>query len=312
MKQRGKFAILVAVVLVAVLIIFLVTFQVRFNEAAIVYTFGRAGEPITEPGLRFKLPYPIQTVITYDKRTRIYEGKFQEYYTKDQHNLIVNLAVGWAIRDPRKYQDRAGSLAKAEERLAALVGGAANSIINSRVLADFVSVDPEHKYGDVERDIHQAIRKQALDDYGLDIPFVCITQLGLPEDVTKEVFERIRKERGTLAEEIRGKGKQLAEAIRAEADREASEIRTKAEAEAEAIRAEGDEKAAQSFLVFEKDIELAEFLRKLKTLRELRKRQTLIIDTTMPPYDLLSGDVKVPGAEPPAKAGPARPKADDK
>ena len=95
-KRRGFFTILVAVLLVATLLLFLISFRVRLNEAAIVFTFRRAApHAITKPGLYWKLPYPIQTVMKFDRRIHIYEGKFQEYLTRDQHNLIVAVAVGW-------------------------------------------------------------------------------------------------------------------------------------------------------------------------------------------------------------------------
>ena len=37
---------------------FMVTFQVRQDEVAFVETNGQTGEPINEPGLKFKLPWP--------------------------------------------------------------------------------------------------------------------------------------------------------------------------------------------------------------------------------------------------------------
>ncbi|HPD14868.1 MAG TPA: protease modulator HflC [Planctomycetota bacterium] len=312
MKTRGKITILVALLLVATLLIFLISFQVRVNETAIVYTFRRATRTLTEPGLYWKLPYPIQTVTTYDKRTSIYEGKFQEYLTKDQHNLIVNIAVGWAIADPRMFEDKVGSRAKAEEKLGALVGGAANSIINSHDLADFVSTDPDHQYGAVEAAIHHAVQDEALAQYGLSVPFLWITQLGLPEDVTRQVFERNKEERGSKAKALRAEGDSKAETIRADADRQAKEILSKAEAEARIIRGEGDRIAAKHYEVFKQDPELANFLSSLEAIRNLRKRTTYILTTDTPPYNLLSPEVKIPGATPPAKGLDAPPKGTEK
>jgi membrane protease subunit HflC len=301
-------SIVVAVILVAVLIIFLITFQVRTNEAAIVYTFARAGEVITTPGLRFKLPYPIQKEVKYDLRMRIYEGKFTQFNTKDGHNLIVNVAAGWAINDPRRYQEKVGSVADAEKKLGDLVGGAANSIVNNHVLADFVSADPGHKYEDVERKIHGAVRADAMEQFGLDVSFLCITQLALPDEVTKEVFARIREERSKEATRIRAEGDTEAAKIRAEGDRQASEERAKAEAKATTIQGEGDKLAAEHFGVFKEDPELANFLRDLKALDRLRDRQTIILDTRSLPYRLLDPDVKIPGAEPAPKPPAEKPK----
>ena len=59
MNRRGIFSIAVAALIVAILLIFLIAFQVRFDETAIVYQFGKTKQTITDPGLYFKLPYPI-------------------------------------------------------------------------------------------------------------------------------------------------------------------------------------------------------------------------------------------------------------
>lgn len=303
--MRGKFTILVAVLLVATLLTFLVSFQVRMSEVAIVYTFRRATRTLTEPGFYLKLPYPIQTVTKYSKRISIYEGKFQEYLTRDQHNLIVNVAIGWAIEDPGKFEEKLGSRAKAEEKLAALVGNAANAIVNSFDLADFISVDRDHQYVNVEAKIHEAVVASVAEaDYGVRVPFLWITQLGLPEDVTQQVFERIKEERGSKAKALRAEGDSKAESIRAEADRQAKETLSKAEAEARVIRGEADQAAAKFYEVFKLDPELANFLTSLEAIRNLRKRTTYVLTPDTPPYDLLSPNLRIPGSEaprPPAK-----------
>jgi hypothetical protein len=66
-----------------------------------------------------------------------------------------------------------------------------------------------------------------------------------------------------------------------------------AEAKAKEIRAEGDVEAAKSYEIFQKNPELAKFLRKLDSLREImRGRTTIVVDTNTVPFDLLK-----PGAE---------------
>ncbi len=300
MRSRGPFTILVAVVLVAVLLTFLVSFQVRTNETAIVYTFGRATREIIEPGFRFKLPYPIQTVTKYSKRIRVFEGKFQEYLTKDQHNLIVNIAIGWSIESPARFEEKVGSEGKAEEKLNALVGGAANAIINSHELADFVSVGRDHQYATVEAEIHEAVKAEAIKEYGVSVSLLWITQLGLPEDVTKQVVERIKEERGAKSKALRAEGDAKAEALKAQADTKAKETLAQAEADARLIRGEADKTASAHYSVFKEDPELANFLTSIEAIRDLKKRTTYILTPDTPPYDLLSPDLKLPGAEAPA------------
>jgi len=308
-KRRGFFTILVAVLLVATLLLFLISFRVRLNEAAIVFTFRRAApHAITKPGLYWKLPYPIQTVMKFDRRIHIYEGKFQEYLTRDQHNLIVAVAVGWSIEQPQVFYERVGTVAEAESKLAGLVGGAANAVINSYDLENFVTTDKQKfRYKQIEDEIQKQVSDQALGLYGLKVAFVRITQLGLPEDVTRMVFERIRAERESRAKALRAEGESLAEQIRAAADQKKSDILSKAEAQARVIRGEADKEAAKHYAVFKSDPQLAEFLRNLEAIRKLKKRTTYVLTTDSAPYKLLSPYLKLPGDE--AQKKPAKPPA---
>jgi len=77
MKKHGWMLFLLAV-LVGLLLVYTVTFAVNYRQAAIVSTFGKAGEPIdgTRPGqagLQFKLPWPIQRLTRYDRRIFIFD-----------------------------------------------------------------------------------------------------------------------------------------------------------------------------------------------------------------------------------------------
>jgi len=53
-------------------------FQVRQNEVAFLTTFGKASDEVVKPGLRFKLPWPIQKVHRFDARLQNFEGKFEQ------------------------------------------------------------------------------------------------------------------------------------------------------------------------------------------------------------------------------------------
>ncbi len=62
MKNLGTIA--AAVFLVVVLLLYMCSFQVRFTEVAIKKTWGNPAEnAITQPGLYFKWPPPIQTAV---------------------------------------------------------------------------------------------------------------------------------------------------------------------------------------------------------------------------------------------------------
>src|SRR5690606_25814499 len=85
------------------------------SEQVVVLTFGDAGDPITEPGLKFKLPWPIQTVEKLSKETFSLDFKYTpgegnqgdrqdtKMITGDENIVIADLVVQWRITAPVKF-----------------------------------------------------------------------------------------------------------------------------------------------------------------------------------------------------------------
>jgi membrane protease subunit HflC len=129
----------------------------------------------------------------------------------------------------------------------------------------------------------------------MDVAFLGIKKLGLPESVTKEVFERMGSERQILVTQIESEGNARASNIRAEADRNAAKLVSDAEAEALRIRGEAESQAAQSLQTMNQEPELAKFLLNLTGLEMfLRDRTTLIVDQNTSPLDLLNRPATAP------------------
>ena len=292
MKRRGIFSIVVALLLVGTLVTFLIAFQVRISEQALVLTFGKVSRQIREPGLYLKWPYPVQTVQHFDTRTRVLEGKYQEVYTADGYNLILTLAVGWAIEDAERFYNSLQAETKARSQLEGLVGGEVNAVVGRHQFDQFISTDAEKlAFDQIEVEIQPAVATTAETRYGIKMHFVRVTQLGLPEAVTERVFARMKAERNRIATKYRAEGKSQADQLKYKADRDAELIGTQAEAEATRLRGQGDAAAAEAYKVFAKHEGLAIFLSKLDALRKLKDRLTVIIDTRTPPWDLLRGTI---------------------
>src|SRR3954451_6346197 len=95
--------IVIGVVLAIIVVLLLFTFQVRQSEAAVVTTFGKATRPITEPGLKWKAPWPFQLVHKLDQRVQNFEDIPTEGLTRDSFNLITSVYVGWKITKPEEF-----------------------------------------------------------------------------------------------------------------------------------------------------------------------------------------------------------------
>ena len=293
--KRNPVTLIVGVLLILIFASLLFTFQVRTTEVVVVTTFGKAGtKPETEPGLKWRWPWPIQQLHRFDKRVHNFESPFEQTLTSDGFTLLISVYAGWTISDPVIYLERFGdSSRKAEESLGGLVRNA-NTIVGKHPFASFVSTVPtEIKFADIEREMLARVQEEiSTNNYGIKVSFLGIKQLGLPESVTKLVFERMQSERQVKVAEIESDGRNKAAQIKSAADLESSKILSQADARSLAIKGEAEKAAADSLKVFKQEPELAIFLLKLGALETfLKERSTLILDQSTPPVDLLRNQV---------------------
>ena len=300
--KRNYLNLSIGLMLLLVFLALLFCFQVRQTEIALVTTFGKPTRTITEAGLYFKLPWPIQKVQPFDKRIQNFEEKFEETLTKDSYNIIITIYAGWSINDPTVFRERFNdSVSRAESELTTLLRSAKNAVVGQHPFSHFISTDEnELKFTEIESNMLAAVKDVAKNNYGIDVRYLGIKQLGLPESITQKVFDRMKEERQRFVQKLQAEGDAKASDIRSAANRERAEIITKAEAEVTELRGKAEAEAAKSLAVFKENPELAVFLLKITALEQsLKDRSTLILDQRTPPFDLLDsgaqGDIKSPG-----------------
>jgi membrane protease subunit HflC len=294
--KRNPVLIITGVVLLAILAMLLFFFQVRQSEVAVVTTFGKPTRPITQPGLQLKAPWPIQRVHKFDQRVQNFEDPLTESLTKDSFNLLTSVYVGWKITKPEaffpKFAGALNPIAEAEQSLKTLLSGAKSAIVGKHPLSDFVSAtDNGTNFTAIESEILAAIESQVTaNNYGLEVAFLGIKKLQLPEQVTQTVFDRMTSERKVLADKFQFEGEADAQKIRSEADRKAAEMLYVAEGKATEIRGKGEAEATKSLAVFQQSPELANFIFRLNALEgSLKEKSVLIFDRHTPPFDLFRG-----------------------
>jgi modulator of FtsH protease HflC len=290
--KRNTLTLMVGSLLILLFALLLFTFQVRQTEVAVVTTFDRLTSVQTEPGLKWKWPRPIQQVYKFDKRIQNFEeDRFEETLTRDDFNLLVRVYAGWTISDPQLFFNSfpTGTAEAAHPALEGLLRSAKNAVVGQHPFAHFVSTDPaELKLVEIEGEILQSVQPFAQKNYGIDIHFLGFKKLGVPESVTEKVFDRMKAERQSQVEALRAHGEAQAIRIRSAAETERDEILAKAHQEASAIRSQADLEANKSYVVFQQEPELANFLQSMRALEEILKNQTyLILDDKTPPFDLL-------------------------
>ena len=289
--------IAIGTLLVLIFATLLFMFQVRTTEVAVVTTFGRPTRNIEKPGPYFKWPWPIQKVHKVDQRIHNFET-YEQVLTSDGYNLLLSVYVGWSINDPAMFFPRfGGSESKAQASLEGLVRNSYSGVVGRHPFSHFISTEAkELKFADIETEMLQRIQADAqANNYGIQIKFLGIKKLGLPESVTKLVFERMHSERQVLVSRIQHSGESDAANIRSAADLESAKLLAEAEAEATRIRGMGDLEAAKSFEVFKQEPALANFLLELSGLESfLKERATLVLDLDTPPLNILKPGLTAP------------------
>jgi membrane protease subunit HflC len=291
--KRNLLTVVIGILLLVIFGLLLFTFQVRQTEIALVTTFDKPSRYIEEPGFKLQWPPPIQKVYKFDKRIQSFEqDKIEETPTKDNFNLVVQVYVGWTISKPDVFFSsfKEGTVAAAQPTLENLIRSHKVAVVGQHPFTDFVSTDKSQlKFAQIEEEMLKAIQPEALKNYGIDVRFLGIKKLALPESVTQKVFERMTQERQKEIERLKGEGESQASIIRSTADLEKSKVLSQADKEATAIRGQADAESAKYLQILEKNPELAIFLRDLRALEEVTKdRTTLILDERTRPFNILT------------------------
>lgn len=292
--KRNLITILTAAALVIIFVLLLFTFQVRQSQVAVVTTFGRT-VGVYQPGLHLRWPWPIQQVYKFDQRTQTFTDKFSEgLLTKDNITLLTSVYVGWKISNATNflYSFPNGSIEAAQSQLQSIVTSVKLSEVGSNTLSDFVNADPTQlKFDEIQSNIEGMVKAELqTNNYGIQIQFLGIAKLGLPESVTEAVFARMTSERQVLISQAKNEGQAEAVKIKANADRQANETLANAQAQAKQIEGQGVAEAAKTLPIFQENPELAVFMLRIKALQDsLNQKSVLIFDQRTPPFDLFNG-----------------------
>src|SRR6267378_8623759 len=157
--MNRKSLILATGFLIGVIVVLLLfTFQVRKSEVAVVTTFGKVSKQYTEPGLKGRVPWPIQRVYKFDQRVQNFEDTQNEGLTRDGFNLITSIYVGWKITEVTNFfptfAGYAEPIQEAEKTLKPLLSHAKSAVFGKHPLSDSVSAtDNGTNYIGIESEI---------------------------------------------------------------------------------------------------------------------------------------------------------------
>ena len=111
------FNILLAVVIVGLLITYSMALQVSEGTNAVVTRFGKPVREVTEPGLHWKAPVPVEQSHVIDMRKRLFNTPYTATLTRDRKNVIILTYVVWRVEQPLLFLQSVGTPETAEDKL---------------------------------------------------------------------------------------------------------------------------------------------------------------------------------------------------
>lgn len=287
--------VLFGLLLLGALLARTVFFTVRFDQTAVLTTFGRAGTDSvinrdgSGAGLYRKWPWPVQQVRYFDARLRLIEDRLEQQETRDNQVVILKTWLAWRITDAldfwRSMQNEENAARFLRDRLRT-----ARAAVGRYTFDDLTNQDPAKlKLDELEAAILEIMRADIeARGYGMTVETVGIKRLQLPDQIAESVYDRMRQTRRRLAQHARSEGTAVARGIEARALSDEQRILAFATRKAQSIRAEGDAAAARYYETLARNEEFAVFLRKLEALEViLANNSTFMLEPQTQPFDLL-------------------------
>jgi membrane protease subunit HflC len=301
---------------IALFLLFLSAYTINQAEQVIITQFGRPiGDPITDPGLHFKLPF-VQDVNRFDKRYLAWDGPMVEMSTKDKTYIQVDTFARWRITDPMRYYLRLRDERSAQSRLEDILGSETRTAIARHELIEVVRTDKARKpiqdetlaaaagegtlgvlrpiqvgRARIEQGIFQAAQPK-LAEFGIELLDVRFKRINYNQQVLERIYERMISERLQIAQRFRSEGEGEAARINGKKERDINEIASAAYKRVQEIHGEADARATEIYArAYTQKPEAAEFFKFSKSMETYRKilneDATIVLSTNSDLFELL-------------------------
>jgi modulator of FtsH protease HflC len=274
----NRIAILVGGALLALVLLSSTLFVVDQRQFAVVYALGEIKQVISEPGLNWKMPAPLQNVVMLDRRTQSLDSpESKPIFTAEKKSLVIDWLLKWRVNDPKQFIRNNGTdIRNAENRITPIVQAALNEEVTKRTVGAVLSTEREKVMQGVIKRLREDVKS-----FGIEVVDVRIKRVDFSANITESVYRRMESERKRVANELRSLGAAEGEKIRADADRQREVIVAEAYRDAQKVKGEGDAKASALYAdSFGKDAGFAQFYRSLEAYRSTfrSKSDVMVVD----------------------------------
>jgi len=298
MKYKG----LIIPIVIILVIAYASAYIVDETEQVVVTQFGKSvGDPKTEPGLYFKIPF-IQQANYFPKNLLEWDGDPGQVPTLDKTFIWVDTFARWKIVDPLKFFQSVNMLERAFARLDDIIDPAVRNAITTYSLIETVrnsnrqfdlvgigtetaaeqSAFPEIITG--RQKIIAGVLEHAqpkLEAFGIKLVDVKIKRLNYVEEVRKSVYSRMIAERNQIAEKFRSEGQGEARKIEGNQEKDLKLISSEAYKTAQEVKGKADGEATRIYAeAFNRDPEFYSFIKTLDIYKEtMDEKSTIILST---------------------------------
>jgi membrane protease subunit HflC len=321
MKKKIQIFAIAALALLLIIGSFSAAYILPEGRQAIITQFGRPiGNPITEAGLHFKMPY-IQSIQYVDKRILSWDGFPNQIPTRDKKYILVDTTARWRIDDALKFiqtvQNERGAKARLDAILDAITRDTISShnlveaVRNTNSILDYIEAkqaeskrkldsgeiliaEEEEITGEIEQirigreNLSSMIAKKAaveLQSFGISIIDVQLRRIAYEESVERKVYERMISERKRIAEKIRSIGKGEQAKIQGKTSRDLQRIDSEAYRKAQAIKGKAEAESTKIYAQsLSQDRKFYEFIRTMDAYKESLSAETKFILSTDSPF----------------------------
>ena len=184
MSPKLSLSILIAAI--AAILLYACTFVVDQKRYAVVFALGEIKTVISQPGLHFKLPAPLQNVVMFERRIlTIDTPETERVQTSEKKNLQVDSFVKWRILDPKAFfVSFRGVESEAEARISTLVRDALNQAINKRTVNDVTSRERDKIMEEIRQSVQERLKQVGVEVLDVRLKRVDFVNL----DFYKKVF----------------------------------------------------------------------------------------------------------------------------
>ncbi len=289
------------VIIVLLLIVLFVlggsVYTVSEIDQAIITRFGEpVGEPVTEPGLHFKLPF-IETANMFERRFLEWDGFRNQVPTRDRRFIWVDTYARWRITDPLLFFQRLRDERGAQSRLDDILDGETRNAVARHDLIEIVRTSNREPLDTATTGLEEAEvltpisigRKEiteeilaaaatAVGDLGIELLDLQFKRINYVAEVQQDVFARMIAERQRIASEFRSEGQGESARIQGERERDLARIQSEAFRAAEELRGTADAEATQIYAdAYGSDASFYAFTKSLETYEKTLGSDTYFI-----------------------------------